>query len=128
MSPASIIDAPNPSIFWYSTASLISNVRPAAGFVSLNCKSGFALSRSPAFEDTWICTVCALVVEHEVHKAKASSAGRQQLHLRIVMESPSNQKLSIESNQYCMQTLMSSKFLGDFHFLRLQTMFGRKSY
>jgi hypothetical protein len=44
------------------------------------------------------------------------------------MESPSNQKLSIESNQYCMQTLMSSKFLGDFHFLRLQTMFGRKSY
>jgi hypothetical protein len=116
MSPASIIEAPNPSIFWYSTATLISNLLPPAGFASLNCVSGFARNRSPAFEDTQIFAVCAFVVAHGMHKAAATSTRRHQLRLRIVTESPSIQKLPIESNQYCMQTRMSRKFLGDSHF------------
>jgi len=115
MSPAYLGDAPNPSIFWYSTASLISNVLPSAGLASLNCNSGFALSRSPAFEDLWIFTICAFVAAHGRRKADRSSARRHKLRLRKFMESPSILKLAIESNQYCMQTLMSSNFLGDFH-------------
>src|SRR6516225_9539771 len=59
MMPASIREAPKPSIFWNLTAALISNVAPGPGLPSRNCTSGLAVSRSPAADETYTFAVCA---------------------------------------------------------------------
>src|SRR3974390_1686827 len=57
MMPASMIEAPNPSILWYFFVSSISKTVPD-GFASANCTSGLVDNRSPAFDDTCNFTVC----------------------------------------------------------------------
>src|ERR1700727_2675336 len=84
--PASKNDAPKPSIFWYVTESSTTKFAAVGAPTFSKPRIDFGVIRSPAFEDTKVCTSCATVATADNKSNTAGKIARHPLRTRAVSE------------------------------------------